>query len=167
MIVEVEVVYVANNRRQYTRADIENAILEFLVQRDFFATQIAQWGINIVVDVLYSSLMVQLTGQHPETILDEMSYEDEEVIAIRNMIEQRALGKYSYIDKADDKIWETVQDIAKSMGVKNLSNDEFTNEDIMNVRNEIVDELWKIKEERMEERGTTNRSARCDTGHLG
>lgn len=52
------------------------------------------------------------------------------------------------IDQIDDRLWTVIQDIALTMGVFRLTNDEFNNEQIMFVRHHIEDQLKPIKEER-------------------
>lgn len=62
---------------------------------------------------------------------------------------KKELRQIELYDEIDDALWEFIQLTARKMGIIDLSNDEFTNEGIYRVRNEIVDTLLEVKKWRV------------------
>lgn len=54
------------------------------------------------------------------------------------------------LDEVTDEIWFFIQRLARKMNIPHLTNDEFTNEDILNVRRIILEQLQCIKEDRQD-----------------
>jgi hypothetical protein len=52
------------------------------------------------------------------------------------------------IDELDDHLWDTIHYIAGRIGIRGVTNDEFDNDMISEIRNKIVDHLQLIQRER-------------------